>query len=70
MSHQGGIGTTTLDMLRERYNDTRMRCAACGYDDADGEWTAATTGSEVTYEHVCPSCSYVDRVVIRTGAEG
>ncbi|MDS0298067.1 hypothetical protein NDI76_04870 [Halogeometricum sp. S1BR25-6] len=70
MSYQSGIGTTTLDSLRERYNETRMRCTACGYHDADGKWTAATTGGEISYEHVCPSCGHVDEVVIkRKGAD-
>ena len=71
MSYQNRLGTTTLDSLRERYNETRMRCTACGYLDADGEWAAATTGGEISYEHVCPSCDHVDEVVIKrqTGKE-
>ena len=66
MATNGDIGVTTLDSLRERYNETRMRCTACGYLDVDGQWTAATTGGEISYEHVCPSCDHVDEVVIRT----
>lgn len=65
MAANGDIGVTTLERLRERYENTRMRCAACGYEDTDGAWTAATTGGEIRYEHVCPSCDYVDRVVIQ-----
>jgi hypothetical protein len=53
-----------LDRLRTHYERTRMRCSACGFVDDDGEWTATTTGREVTYEHPCPSCGRVDRVVI------
>ncbi|ADQ68114.1 hypothetical protein GL213_12695 [Halogeometricum borinquense] len=66
MTTRGGIGETPLDRLRKHYERTRKRCTACGYVDTDGRWTAATTGSEITYEHVCPSCGYADRIVIQT----
>jgi rubredoxin len=66
MAIRGGIGNTPLNRLRDHYERTRMRCSACGHVDTEGRWTAATTGSEITYEHVCPSCRYTDRVVIQT----
>jgi rubredoxin len=49
-------GTTPLDRLRNRLD---MRCPECGYVDEEGRWTAATSGSRVTYQHICPSCAAV-----------
>jgi rubredoxin len=58
-------GRSPLERLRAHYEETRMRCSACGYVDEDGDWTATTTGREVTYEHACPSCGRVDTVVVQ-----
>ncbi|SFR36944.1 HVO_0649 family zinc finger protein [Halogeometricum limi] len=66
MAVKGSLGGTPFDRLRERYDRTQMRCKECGFHDTEGGWTAATTGSKVTYEHTCPSCGYVDSVVITT----
>ena len=56
MSLDTSGGTTALDRLRSRLD---LRCVECGYEDDGGRWTAATSGAQVTYQHVCPSCGAV-----------
>ncbi|QCJ47460.1 HVO_0649 family zinc finger protein [Haloprofundus halophilus] len=58
-------GTTALDRLRSHYNRVDLRCPQCGYRDEDGQWTARTTGSQVLYRHVCPSCGEIRTRTLR-----
>jgi rubredoxin len=62
MAPDVNAGTTPLDRLRNRLD---MRCRECGYVDEEGRWTAATSGSRVTYQHVCPSCAAVRQHTFR-----
>lgn len=62
MAHHARAGTTPLDRLRGRLD---LTCRECGYEDADGRWTAATSGSRVTYQHICPSCAAVRQETYR-----
>lgn len=45
-----------FETLKQVFDESALRCGACGYFDEDGEWEATTDGSAVRYEHVCPSC--------------
>ena len=49
-------GGSTLDRLRERYEQTDTKCTACGHVDTEGNWTTEADGAEMVYNHVCPSC--------------
>ena len=62
MALHANAGTTPLDGLRDRLD---TRCPECGYEDDDGRWTAATSGSRVTYQHICPSCAAVRQRTFR-----
>jgi predicted RNA-binding Zn-ribbon protein involved in translation (DUF1610 family) len=62
MALDANAGTTPLDRLRSRLD---TRCPECGYEDDDGRWTAATSGSRVTYQHICPSCGAVRQRTFR-----
>ena len=64
MSRSNG-GSSLIDRLNSRYEGTDLTCPECGYEDDDGRWTAATSGSRVTYQHVCPSCAAVRQRTFR-----
>lgn len=50
-------GTTPLERVRSRYENTDTRCPECGYVDEKGNWTSKSNGRRVVYHHTCPSCS-------------
>jgi len=64
MAIRRNAGTTALDRLRSRL-EADLRCPECGYEDAEGEWSARTTGDRVLYRHVCPSCGAIDSLTLR-----
>lgn len=51
-------GSTPFERLKSRF-DRDMVCPECGYDDEEGEWLSTTDGSQVVYQHICPSCGKV-----------
>ncbi|MFB6252355.1 MAG: HVO_0649 family zinc finger protein [Halobellus sp.] len=59
-----GADQSPFERLRTRYSDDNLVCPKCGYDDADGEWQAVTTGGVVEYRHVCPGCGSIRRRTI------
>lgn len=59
-------GRSALDGYRIRL-DRDLTCSKCGYDDADGEWQAATSGDRVQYRHVCPACGAIRMRELRLG---
>jgi rubredoxin len=61
-------GATAFEDYRLRLDATSRRCPDCGHVDAESGWRAETTGSRVTYRHVCPACGAVDRVEIHLRA--
>ncbi|SDM08043.1 hypothetical protein SAMN04487949_0767 [Halogranum gelatinilyticum] len=65
MSTKRGSGTTPLDRLKTHYDDVDLTCPKCGYEDADGHWRVQTSGKEVHYQHLCPSCGASRRRTIR-----
>ena len=62
-------GLTPFERLRSRYDHEDLVCPACGYEDAEGRWLAATTGERVRYRHVCPSCGNIRSRTFRFGEE-
>ncbi|SDY42778.1 HVO_0649 family zinc finger protein [Halobellus clavatus] len=56
-----GADRSPFERLRTQYSDADLVCPKCGYDDADGEWQAVTTGDVVEYRHVCPGCGSIRR---------
>ena len=62
MALSANSGTTALDRFRSRLD---LTCLECGYEDVDGRWTAATSGSRITYQHICPSCAAVRQYTYR-----
>ena len=60
----GDRGMTPLDRLRDHYDHVDMTCPECGYEDADGEWVSETDGSQIRYQHICPSCGKVQHRTI------
>lgn len=65
MSIDRGTGTTALDRLGAHYDDVDLTCPKCGHEDTEGRWRAKTTGREVHYQHLCPSCGAIRRRTIR-----
>lgn len=54
-----------FDRLRQKFDDTELRCRQCGYVDSDGGWRVRTSGDRVSYQHVCPSCNAIETRELR-----
>ncbi|MFC7081452.1 HVO_0649 family zinc finger protein [Halorussus caseinilyticus] len=59
MSELEDIGSTPFDRMASHMEHEDLVCSECGYDDEDGSWRARTTGGQVLYTHVCPSCGAI-----------
>ena len=69
MSRARDEGLSAFDRLRSRYDREDLMCPACGYQDDEGRWLAATSGERVRYRHVCPSCGNIRSREFRFGDE-
>ncbi|MFC6716736.1 HVO_0649 family zinc finger protein [Natrialbaceae archaeon GCM10025810] len=56
-----------FDRLRQKYDESELRCPQCGYVDDDGGWRVTTSGSRVRYQFVCPTCDAVETRELRLG---
>lgn len=61
MSHDRESARSAFEKLKSHYDETDLKCHECGYEDEEGEWQTKTTGDEVEYRHLCPSCGALDR---------
>ena len=49
-----------FERLRQKFENSELRCRECGYVNEDGGWRVTTSGSRVTYQHLCPTCGATD----------
>lgn len=56
-----------FEQLREKFDESDVKCPACGYTDTDGGWRVTTTGSRVRYQFICPTCDAVETREMRLG---
>ncbi|WP_222919918.1 HVO_0649 family zinc finger protein [Natrinema sp. SYSU A 869] len=54
-----------FERLREKFDESELRCPACGYVDTDGGWRVTTSGGRVRYQFVCPTCDAVETRELR-----
>ncbi len=58
-------GRSPFDRLKQKFDQSDLRCRACGYVDVEGGWRVTTTGSRVRYQHVCPKCNAIETKEVR-----
>lgn len=58
---------SAFETLKAVFDESALRCEACGYYDEDGRWTVETNGSSVVYDHVCPGCGITMTRTIEPG---
>ena len=56
-----------FEQLREKFDESELRCPSCGYTDTDGSWRVTTTGQRVRYQFICPVCEAVETRELRLG---
>lgn len=56
-----------FDRLRQKFDESDLRCRACGYLDTEGGWRVTATGSRVQYQFVCPKCDDIEVKEVRLG---
>lgn len=54
-----------FDKLRQKFNETDLRCDECGYVNPKGSWQAVAAGSHVHYQRVCLSCGVIETRVVQ-----
>ncbi|PCR92303.1 HVO_0649 family zinc finger protein [Natrinema ejinorense] len=59
------VQRSPFERLREKFDDSELRCPACGYVDTDGGWRVTASGSRVRYQFVCPTCDAVETRELR-----
>lgn len=59
MSDLDDVGSTPFERMASHMEHEDLVCPECGHEDEDGSWQARTSGEEVHYSHVCPSCGAI-----------
>ncbi|MXV63567.1 hypothetical protein GS429_16185 [Natronorubrum sp. JWXQ-INN-674] len=49
-----------FERLRAKFDESELKCPACGYMDTDGGWRVSTSGSRVQYQFICPTCHAIE----------
>lgn len=61
MSHPDNVGATPFERMASHMKREDLVCSECGHEDEGGSWRARTSGGQVRYSHVCPSCGAIRR---------
>ena len=67
MTDHEDIGATPFERMESHMEHEDLVCPECGHEDDGGSWQAQTTGSQVLYSHVCPSCGAIRKRTYNLG---
>lgn len=59
------VHRSPFERLREKFDESELRCRSCGYVDTEGGWRVTTSGGRVRYQFVCPTCDAVETRELR-----